>query len=74
MFNLLGHKCREDWPSKNFERCYNLLLDVLLLVLPLAVLVTTYLLIVRTLWRGIKNQPSITTKAQGLLRHIIIIS
>ncbi|KAF6198907.1 hypothetical protein GE061_006930 [Apolygus lucorum] len=44
-------KCREIWPSDDVERMYNILLDVLLLVIPLVVMVTTYCLVARTLWR-----------------------
>lgn len=54
---VLGlRKCREIWPNIDYERGYNILLDVLLLVLPLVVLTATYLLITRTLWRGIRTQ------------------
>ncbi|XP_075210150.1 cholecystokinin receptor-like [Lycorma delicatula] len=49
-------KCREIWPNKDYERGYNILLDVLLFVLPLVVLTATYSLITRTLWRGIRPQ------------------
>ncbi|KAF4524519.1 hypothetical protein B566_EDAN002791 [Ephemera danica] len=38
----------------DYERAYNLLLDAALLVLPLLVLSATYVLITRTLWRGMK--------------------
>ncbi|XP_071453171.1 cholecystokinin receptor type A-like [Hetaerina americana] len=48
------HKCRERWPSLDFERAYNVLLDVVLLVLPLAILTATYSLITRTLRRGMR--------------------
>ncbi|KAK5644284.1 hypothetical protein RI129_008129 [Pyrocoelia pectoralis] len=50
------HKCRENWPSLEFEQVYNILLDVILLVIPLLVLALTYSLITRTLWKGIRRE------------------
>ncbi|CAH1390060.1 unnamed protein product [Nezara viridula] len=53
-----GHKkCRERWPTIDYEKGYTILLDMLLLVVPLIVLVTTYSMVARTLWRVIKKQP-----------------
>ncbi|XP_073995805.1 cholecystokinin receptor-like isoform X2 [Rhodnius prolixus] len=52
-----GHrKCRELWPNEDIEKTYNLLLDFLLLVIPLIVMVTTYTLVAKTLWRVMKTQ------------------
>ncbi|XP_060531346.1 cholecystokinin receptor-like isoform X1 [Cylas formicarius] len=50
------HKCREDWPTVEFEKAYNLFLDVILMIMPFLVLVVTYSLISRTLYRGIKRE------------------
>ncbi|XP_076273639.1 cholecystokinin receptor-like isoform X2 [Rhynchophorus ferrugineus] len=53
---LGNHKCREDWISLEYEKAYNLFLDLILMVFPLAVLAVTYSLIIRTLWKGIKTE------------------
>ncbi|XP_001991193.2 cholecystokinin receptor [Drosophila grimshawi] len=45
-------KCREQWPDQGYERFYNLMLDLILLVLPLLVLCVAYILITRTLYVG----------------------
>lgn len=59
--SLIGHhKCREDWPAGDYERVYNLFLDVVLLVLPLLVLAVTYSLITRTLWRGMRTERALS--------------
>lgn len=48
------HKCREQWPhdSKGYERSFNILLDIVLLLVPLLLLASTYSLITKTLWKG----------------------
>ncbi|EFA02911.1 cholecystokinin receptor [Tribolium castaneum] len=51
-----NYKCREDWPSLDYEKAYNLFLDVVLLVIPLLVLGVTYSLITRTLCKGMKTE------------------
>ncbi|CAG9803141.1 unnamed protein product [Chironomus riparius] len=54
-----GHrKCRELWPDESieFEKIFNLFLDMFLLVLPLFVLFATYFMITRTLWQGIRTE------------------
>uniref|UniRef100_A0A1I8PI39 Gastrin/cholecystokinin type B receptor n=1 Tax=Stomoxys calcitrans TaxID=35570 RepID=A0A1I8PI39_STOCA len=50
------HKCRENWPSYAlpYERPYNIFLDLVLLVLPLAILSVAYILITRTLYVGMR--------------------
>ncbi|XP_044729371.1 cholecystokinin receptor-like [Chrysoperla carnea] len=59
------HKCREDWPSIDYERAFTLFLDIILLILPLLFLSVTYSLIVITLWKGFQNeQPQINSKQQ----------
>ncbi|XP_037931952.1 cholecystokinin receptor-like [Teleopsis dalmanni] len=51
-------KCRENWPRDaiGYERSYNILLDLILLVLPLLILCVAYILITRTLYVGMKNE------------------
>ncbi|XP_059486761.1 cholecystokinin receptor type A-like isoform X3 [Neocloeon triangulifer] len=56
------HKCREKWPHLDYERAYNLLLDAALLVVPLVALTATYVLISRTLWRGMKAEARYSNK------------
>ncbi|XP_030750622.1 cholecystokinin receptor-like [Sitophilus oryzae] len=58
-----NHKCREDWSSLEFEKAYNIFLDIILMVLPLAVLALTYSLIICTLWKGIKTERAIKSQA-----------
>ncbi|GAB0099441.1 uncharacterized protein DMENIID0001_152990 [Sergentomyia squamirostris] len=53
------HKCREQWPAKEYERMYNLFLDVFLFVLPLLVLGITYSLITQTLWQGMRTEKTL---------------
>ncbi|EEB20399.1 class A rhodopsin-like G-protein coupled receptor GPRcck1, putative [Pediculus humanus corporis] len=50
------HKCREKWPNGDYERIYNLLLDLLLLLIPLLALGVTYYLISITLWRDLSKK------------------
>lgn len=56
MFIIGNHKCREDWPSLDYERAYNLFLDMVLLVIPLLVLAVTYSLITQTLYKGMRME------------------
>ncbi|CAO1385785.1 unnamed protein product [Diamesa serratosioi] len=54
-----GHqKCREEWPNDTieYEKVFNIFLDIILLVIPLFVLATTYSLITRTLWQGMRTE------------------
>lgn len=54
-----GHqKCRELWPDKpiEYEKVFNIFLDMILLVLPLFVLGATYFMITKTLWQGIQTE------------------
>ncbi|XP_022238764.1 cholecystokinin receptor-like [Limulus polyphemus] len=53
------YKCRESWPSITAERLFNILLDVLLLMVPLCIMVVTYSLITATLWRAMQPQISV---------------
>ena len=56
---FIGHrKCRELWPDEpiEYEKIFNLFLDMFLLVLPLFVLFATYFMITRTLWQGIQTE------------------
>lgn len=52
------HKCREQWPdnSEQYERAFNLFLDVILLILPLIMLSYAYFSITRTLWQGMATE------------------
>ncbi|XP_063697591.1 cholecystokinin receptor type A-like [Culicoides brevitarsis] len=52
------HKCRENWPknSEKYEQSFNLILDVMLLVIPLLMLGATYSLITRTLWQNMRTE------------------
>lgn len=54
------HKCRELWPesARNYERSYNLLLDAVLLIIPLAMLSIAYFSITKTLWQGMALERS----------------
>lgn len=54
-----GHrKCRELWPEEpiEYEKVFNIFLDMVLLVLPLSVLGATYFMITKTLWQGIQTE------------------
>lgn len=48
------HKCREQWPenAEDYERAFNLFLDVILLIFPLIMLSSAYFSITKTLWQG----------------------
>ncbi|XP_067140709.1 cholecystokinin receptor-like [Centruroides vittatus] len=48
------YKCREEWPSIESERAFNIYLGVELLLIPLIIMTTTYALISKTLWIGIR--------------------
>ncbi|KAK9695685.1 7 transmembrane receptor (rhodopsin family) [Popillia japonica] len=67
--NQGNHKCRENWPSLDYERAYNLFLDVVLLVIPLLVLAVTYSLITRTLCKGMRTERFIknTSSLNGIV-------
>ncbi|EDW56059.1 GM22789 [Drosophila sechellia] len=60
-------KCREQWPadSLNYERAYNLFLDLALLVLPLLALSFTYLFITRTLYVSMRNERAMNFGSSG---------
>ncbi|XP_043063320.1 cholecystokinin receptor [Drosophila ficusphila] len=60
-------KCREQWPadSLNYERAYNLFLDLALLVLPLMALSFTYLFITRTLYVSMRNERAMNFGSSG---------
>ncbi|ENN78967.1 hypothetical protein D910_06709 [Dendroctonus ponderosae] len=49
-------KNAENWASLEYEKAFNLVLDIVLMVFPLLVLAATYSLIIRTLWKGIKTE------------------
>ncbi|KAH0813697.1 hypothetical protein GEV33_009095 [Tenebrio molitor] len=66
-----NYKCREDWPSLDYEKAYNLFLDVVLLVIPLLVLGVTYSLITRTLCRGMRTERALRDHANGAVEVYI---
>jgi hypothetical protein len=77
---LLGHrKCRELWPDKpiEFEKVFNLFLDMFLLLLPLFVLLATYFMITKTLWQGIRTErelkDQLTNYTKCLRKYLIVI-
>ncbi|CRK96568.1 CLUMA_CG009930, isoform A [Clunio marinus] len=54
-----GHKkCREVWPNEPFqyEKIFNISLDMILLVIPLFVLGAAYFMISRTLWQSLDSE------------------
>uniref|UniRef100_T1J5H3 G-protein coupled receptors family 1 profile domain-containing protein n=1 Tax=Strigamia maritima TaxID=126957 RepID=T1J5H3_STRMM len=65
-------KCRENWPNWEIEIAFNVILDILLLVLPLFIMMAAYLKITVCLWQGIQierqatnyNQQSPTTTSE----------
>ncbi|XP_022244427.1 cholecystokinin receptor-like [Limulus polyphemus] len=64
------YKCRESWPTITAERLFNILLDILLLVVPLLIMVVTYSLITATLWRAMRPEVSFTqgTRTQSAIK------
>jgi hypothetical protein len=77
MIHIPGHhKCREVWPKVPFEyeKVFNLFLDVVLFVLPLFVLGATYFLITRTLWKGMRNEKELKKELtrQDSCKYIVI--
>jgi hypothetical protein len=59
IFSFEGHKkCRELWPDEpiEYEKVFNIFLDMILLVVPLFVLGLTYFMITKTLWQGIRTE------------------
>ncbi|KAL0268934.1 UNVERIFIED_CONTAM: hypothetical protein PYX00_010709 [Menopon gallinae] len=59
------NKCRENWPGGCYEKAYNLFLDMLLLVVPLLALLTTYYLIAATLWKDLKKKEKVLPPLSG---------
>lgn len=49
-----GQACRELWRPPYIEIIYTVILDVILLVTPMVIMLTTYGLIARQLWIGMK--------------------
>jgi hypothetical protein len=50
------HKCRENWPTIEYEKIFNLFLCLVLFIIPLVVLTTTYSLISMKLWEGLLRE------------------
>ncbi|KAH1028669.1 hypothetical protein HUJ05_002005, partial [Dendroctonus ponderosae] len=53
---VAGQKCRESWTSKSSEQLYNLFLDIILLLIPLAIMGLAYFMIVDKLWKGLRRE------------------
>lgn len=69
MSSLLGkHKCREVWPTKpvEYEKVFNIFLDMLLLLIPLVVLAAAYALISRTLWQSMSSEKLLVKQTSGV--------
>lgn len=68
LYVTIGHKkCREVWPSDPFqyEKFFNIFLDMILLVLPLVVLGAAYCLISRTLWQSMDSEKQLVKQTSG---------
>ncbi|XP_063903995.1 cholecystokinin receptor [Zophobas morio] len=68
-----NYKCREDWPSLEYEKAYNLFLDVVLLVIPLLVLGVAYSLITRTLCKGMRTEKTLRDSSNGAVDAYITL-
>lgn len=76
----IGHrKCRELWPEEpiEYEKVFNIFLDMFLLVLPLFVLFATYFMITKTLWQGIRTErdfkDNLTNYSKCLCKYLSFI-
>lgn len=68
MYPTQGHKkCREVWPNEPFqyEKIFNITLDMTLLVIPLFVLGAAYCMISRTLWQSIDSEKLLVKQTAG---------
>lgn len=54
--SLGRHKCRENWPAIEYEQAYNLFLCAVMFIVPLFILILTYSLITRTLYKGMEKE------------------
>lgn len=73
--HALGHhKCREEWPVKpvEYEKVFNVFLDMLLLVVPLIVLGAAYFLISRTLWQSMDSEKLLVKQTSGTGNLLIL--
>jgi hypothetical protein len=61
------HKCREVWPVEplQYEKIFGLFLDLILLLLPLAILAAAYFLISRTLWQSMGTEKQLVKQTTG---------
>ncbi|XP_055914414.1 cholecystokinin receptor type A isoform X2 [Eupeodes corollae] len=68
------HKCREYWPPsvKQYEKAYNIFLDLILLIIPVVVLTATYSLISRTLWHGMRAEKVAKSTQSNNLMEVFI--
>lgn len=64
LFILGHHKCREGWPSQEYEKAYNIFLNVILLILPLVIQAATYFSITMTLWQGMQTEKELKVQLQ----------
>ncbi|CAH0560862.1 unnamed protein product [Brassicogethes aeneus] len=51
-----GYKCREHWPSKLGEQVFNIVLNIMMLLIPLLIMCVAYSLIMSKLWRGLRRE------------------
>ncbi|KAL7638965.1 UNVERIFIED_CONTAM: hypothetical protein RMT77_010499 [Armadillidium vulgare] len=60
-------KCREVWPNQLGEQCFNMFLDVVLLIIPLFTMMTVYFRISRALWQHIisEREPNPTSNGHS---------
>lgn len=72
--HLGHHKCRELWPTQPFqyEKIFNIFLDLLLLVVPLMVLGAAYLLISKTLWQSMDSEKQIVKQTSSELDFMFV--
>lgn len=61
------HKCRELWPNQplQYEKIFNIFLDLLLLVVPLMVLGAAYFLISKTLWQSMDSEKQLVKQTSS---------
>ncbi|XP_017773275.1 PREDICTED: cholecystokinin receptor-like [Nicrophorus vespilloides] len=70
--NQGNHKCREDWHTLDYEKAFNIFLDVVLLVVPLFVLAVTYSLITNTLCKGMQTERTLRDSGAGGVVEVYI--
>ncbi|KAM9327446.1 cholecystokinin receptor-like [Pholidichthys leucotaenia] len=63
--DTVGHMCRLDWPSKQSEQAWYVLLLIILFFIPGVVMMVAYGLISRELYRGIQFELGQNTETTG---------